>query len=161
MQAAVEQRIRRPPQDVAAFAMDPGNDRQWIGALRSVRTLTGGPVGPGTRVERVAGFLGRRIRYVNEISEYEPGRRLAMRSVEAPFPMTVAYDFEPADGGGTLVRITAGGDPRAGLRARRAAAPHARQARDPARPRVAQAPARGLSVRARSARPGAPPRPSW
>jgi uncharacterized protein YndB with AHSA1/START domain len=111
MQVAVEQRIRRPPQDVAAFAMNPANDRQWIGALRSVRTLTDGTVGRGTRVERVAGFLGRRIRYVNEITEYEPGRHLAMRSVEAPFPMTVAYDFEPGDDGGTLVRITAGGDP--------------------------------------------------
>jgi hypothetical protein len=111
MQVAVEQRVRRTPGEVAAFAMNPANDRQWIGALRCVRTLTDGPVGAGTRVERVAGFLGRRIRYVNEITEYEPGRRLAMRSVEAPFPMTVAYDFEPGDGGGTLVRITAGGDP--------------------------------------------------
>jgi Polyketide cyclase / dehydrase and lipid transport len=62
-------------------------------------------------VERVAGFLGRRIRYVNEITGYEPGRRLAMRSVEAPFPMTVAYEFEPDGDGGTLARITAGGEP--------------------------------------------------
>jgi hypothetical protein len=110
VQVAVQEQIRREPADVAAFAMDPRNDREWIGALRSVRTLTDGPVGPGTRVERVAGFLGRRIRYVNEITEYEPGRRLAMRSVQAPFPMTVAYEFEP-DGAATLARITAGGDP--------------------------------------------------
>jgi uncharacterized membrane protein len=106
----VETVIERPPEQVAAFAMDPANDRRWIGALESVRVLTDGPVGPGTRVERVASFLGRRIEYVNEVVEYEPGRRLAMRSVKAPFPMTVTYDFEPAPSGATTARIRAGGD---------------------------------------------------
>ena len=67
-------------------------------------------MGVGTRVRRVAGFLGKRIEYVNEIEEYDPPRRLHMRSVKAPFPMTVTYDFEPAPGGGTLMRIATGGD---------------------------------------------------
>ena len=105
----VEQRIEAPPERVAAYAMDPANDASWIRALTEVEVLTGGPVGVGTRVKRVASFLGKRIEYVNEIEEYEPPRRLAMRSVEAPFPMTVVYEFEPA-GQGTLMRITTGGD---------------------------------------------------
>jgi hypothetical protein len=105
----VERHIAREPGDVAAFAMDPANDTRWIGALTSVRTLTDGPVGPGTRVERIASFLGREMRYVNEIDAIEPGRSLSMHSVEAPFPMTVVYEFEPS-GGGTLARIRAGGD---------------------------------------------------
>jgi Polyketide cyclase / dehydrase and lipid transport len=106
----VEQRIARDRETVARFAMDPANDTRWIGALRSVRVLTDGPVGPGTQVERVAGFLGRRIEYVNEITALEPGRRLAMRSVRAPFPMAVEYAFEDAGDGATLARICAGGD---------------------------------------------------
>ena len=105
----VETTIGRPPAEVAAFAMDPANDRAWIGALDSVRTLTDGPVGVGTQVERVASFLGRRIEYVNEITAYEAGRRLEMHSVKAPFPMTVTYEFEPA-GEGTLARIHTGGE---------------------------------------------------
>jgi uncharacterized protein YndB with AHSA1/START domain len=105
----VETRIARPRPDVAAFAMDPANDARWIGALTSVRKLTDGPVGPGTQVERVASFLGRRIEYVNEVTELEPGRRLAMRSVRAPFPMTVTYEFDDAPEG-TLARIRAGGE---------------------------------------------------
>jgi hypothetical protein len=63
----------------------------------------------GTQVERVASFLGRRIEYVNEIVALEPGRRLAMRSVKAPFPMEVTYELEDA-GDGTLMRIRAAGD---------------------------------------------------
>ena len=106
----VEQPIAAPREEVAAFAMDPRNDRRWIGALSEVRVLDEGPVGPGTRVERIAHFLGRRIEYVNEITELEPGRRLAMRSVKAPFPLQVTYEFEDADGGGTLARIRTGGE---------------------------------------------------
>jgi Polyketide cyclase / dehydrase and lipid transport len=113
----VEQRIARPREEVARFAMDPANDTRWILALDSARVLPGGArdepedgVGVGTRVERLAGFLGRRIEYVNEIEEYDPPRRLAMRSVKAPFPMTVVYEFEEAGEGATLARIRAGGD---------------------------------------------------
>lgn len=101
--------IASSPEAVAAFAMDPANDARWIVALTSVRKLTDDPVGPGTQVERVAAFLGREMTYVNEIVEYEPPRRLAMRSVKAPFPMTVLYEFEPAPEG-TRARITTEGD---------------------------------------------------
>jgi hypothetical protein len=110
VEVTVEQRIARPREEVAAFAMDPANDARWIGALSSVRNLTDGPVAPGTQVERVANFLGKRIEYVNEITELEPGRRLAMRSVRAPFPMTVTYEFEDAGAGAALARIRTGGD---------------------------------------------------
>jgi hypothetical protein len=106
----VEQPIARPREEVAGFAMDPRNDRRWIGALSEVRTLTDGPVRRGTQVQRVARFLGRRIEYVNEITELEPGRRLAMRSVKAPFPLRVTYEFEDAPGGGSLARIRTGGE---------------------------------------------------
>jgi uncharacterized protein YndB with AHSA1/START domain len=105
----VETTIGRSPEDVAAYAMDPTHDASWIGALTQVEVLTDGPLGPGTRVRRVAQFLGRSIEYVNEIVEYAPPRRLVMRSVKAPFPMTVTYEFEPA-GEGTRMRITTGGD---------------------------------------------------
>jgi hypothetical protein len=105
----VETTIARPREDVARFSSDPANDTAWIGALTEAKLLTEPPVGLGSRVERVASFLGRRIEYVNEIVELEPGRRLAMRSVKAPFPMTVVYEWEDA-GAGTRMRIRAGGD---------------------------------------------------
>jgi hypothetical protein len=106
----VEQRIGRPREEVAAFAMDPANDARWILALDDVNVLGGGPVGVGTRVQRIAKFLGRTIEYVNEIDEYDPPTRLSMHSVKAPFPMTVVYEFEPGGASDTLARIRAGGD---------------------------------------------------
>ena len=105
----VETIIECPPEEVAGYAMNPENDRSWIGALTEVNVLTDGPVREGTRVERVAQFLGKRIEYVNEIVEYAPPARLRMQSVKAPFPMEVTYRFDE-DGGGTRVTIHTRGD---------------------------------------------------
>jgi uncharacterized membrane protein len=105
----VEERIDRPRPAVAAYATDWRNDPSWITALTDVRLVTEPPFGTGSRVERVAKFLGRRIEYVNEVVAWDADERLAMRSVKAPFPMTVTYEFEDA-GPGTLMRIHAKGD---------------------------------------------------
>jgi hypothetical protein len=101
--------IARPREDVARYASDWRNDTDWIRGLREARQVTDDELGVGTRVLRVASFLGRRVEYVNEIAEWEPGRRLVMRSVQAPFPMVVTYEWDDA-GTGTRMRIRARGD---------------------------------------------------
>ena len=88
---------------------DSAEHPPWIKALAEVRLLGEPPLRVGSRVLRVAHFLGRRIEYINEVVELEPGTRLAMRSVKAPFPMSVVYEFEEA-GEATLMRIRAQGD---------------------------------------------------
>jgi uncharacterized protein YndB with AHSA1/START domain len=105
----VETVIARPREEVARVVMDPAHDRQWIRALTDVRVVTDSALGAGTRVARTARFLGRRIEYVNEITEYEPPVRLVMRSVKAPFAMTVAYELDDL-GGSTRMRIVVSGD---------------------------------------------------
>jgi len=107
--------IARPRAEVAAYMTDPANDPAWIGGVREVRVETPPPLRAGSRVARVAAFLGRRVEYVNEITELDPDRVLDMRSVKAPFPMRVTYSFADADGpaGGatTVVRNRVQGDP--------------------------------------------------
>jgi uncharacterized membrane protein len=98
-----EVNVRRPREEVAAYMTDPANDPEWIGGLREARLVGDGPLGEGSRVARVASFMGRRVEYVNEITTLEPGRVLEMRSVKAPFPMHITYTFEDADGA-TIVR---------------------------------------------------------
>jgi uncharacterized membrane protein len=98
-----EVQVRRPPDEVAAYMTDPVNDPEWIGGLREARLLGDGPLGEGSRVARVASFMGRKVEYVNEVTSLEPGRVLEMRSVKAPFPMHITYTFEERDGG-TVVR---------------------------------------------------------
>ena len=95
--------IRRPRAEVAAYMIDPAHDPTWIGGIREVRMETPPPVRTGSRVARVASFLGRRVEYVNQVTELDPERVLDMRSVKAPFPMRVTYSFEDRDGA-TIVR---------------------------------------------------------
>ena len=55
-----ETQIARSKGDVADYVVNPENDAIWIGGVRSARMLTEPPVGVGTRVARVASFMGGR-----------------------------------------------------------------------------------------------------
>jgi hypothetical protein len=102
--------ITRPREDVAAYVIDHRNDPIWIGGISESELLGTGPIAEGSRVRRVASFLGKRIEYVNEVVRLEPGRLLDMRSVKSPFPMRVTYAF--ADGaGGTETSVRVQGEP--------------------------------------------------
>lgn len=101
--------IRRPRQEVASFATEPANDPRWISGIKSARMLTDPPVRVGTRVERLASFLGKRIEYVMEVAELVPAERIVMRSVRSPFPMHVTYRFDEGPGG-TRMRIRVEGE---------------------------------------------------
>jgi hypothetical protein len=98
-----EVEVRRDRDAVAAYMTDPANDPVWIGGVREARLLGSPPLGEGSRVARVARFMGRKVEYVTEVARLEPGRELDMRSVEGPFPMRITYTFEDRDGA-TLVR---------------------------------------------------------
>ncbi len=101
--------IHRAREDVAAFAMNAENDPAWIDGIQTARPLTEPPLAAGARAERVAKFMGRRIDYVLEVAEYEPAALLVMRSIKAPFPMKVTYEFTDApDGTRTRIRVEGG-----------------------------------------------------
>jgi hypothetical protein len=101
--------IARRREDVARYMFDWRNDPEWIGGISEARLVTDGDFGVGSRVARIASFMGRQIEYVLEVDQYEPNSRVAMRSVKGPFPMTVAYELEEAEGG-TRARVRVGGD---------------------------------------------------
>ena len=102
--------IARPRAEVAAYMTDPAHDPTWIGGIREARLEGEPPLRIGSRVARVATFLGRRIAYVNEVTELS-STRLDMRSVQGPFPMRITYEFDDRDGArGTTVRNRVRGD---------------------------------------------------
>ncbi len=105
---SAEVAIDRSRADVAAFAMDPLNDPAWIGGVVESKALSDRPFGRGTKVARVAKFMGRRMEYTTEAVEYEPGAGVTMQA-DSPFPMTIRYEFLERDGG-TLARIRVRGE---------------------------------------------------
>lgn len=99
LDVTVTQTILAPRDDVAGFVMDHRNDTAWIGGITQSELVGEEPFAVGSDVRRVASFMGKRIVYVNRVDDLEPGRRLAMHSIESPFPMQVTYSFDDAPGG--------------------------------------------------------------
>jgi hypothetical protein len=107
----VETTIRCTPEIVAEFAGDPTNAPQWYANVRSVQWRTPPPVGVGSRMDFVATFLGRRLAYTYEVVEWDPARRLVMRTADGPFPMETVYTWEPVGQASTRMTLRNRGKP--------------------------------------------------
>lgn len=103
--------IDRPAEIVSAYAANPDNVAAWYANIRSVEWKTPPPVRVGAQVAFAAQFLGRRLAHTYEVVELVPGRKLAMRTSEGPFPMETTYTWEPAPGGGTRMTLRNRGTP--------------------------------------------------
>jgi hypothetical protein len=103
--------VSRPPDAVAAYAAHPDNAPDWYVNIKSVEWRTPPPLRVGSRVAFVAQFLGRRLAYVYEVVEWEPGRRLVMRTADGPFPMETTYEWFVERDGRTRMALRNRGRP--------------------------------------------------
>jgi len=97
--------IRRRPEEVFAFLEVRSNDAAWMTSVVESEWLTettadlAAPIGIGRRGRMVMRLPGRRAEFIDEVTEYEPGRRIAHRTVNGPFPLNTACICEPAGDG--------------------------------------------------------------
>jgi hypothetical protein len=106
---SVERVIRRPRDEVAAFAADPGNAPDWYQNIKAVDWRP--PLAVGSELGFVAQFLGRRLEYTYVVRELVPGERLVMSTAQGPFPMETTYEFADAGEGATRVTLRNRGEP--------------------------------------------------
>ena len=107
--------IRRPAEDVFTFLENRANDTAWMASVMSSEWLeSAGKPCLGRRGRMVIRILGRRMKFLDEVTDYVPGRRIAHRTVEGPLPLNTACICEPAEHGcrttvvGELDRIPGG-----------------------------------------------------
>ena len=86
--------IDRPADAVARFTSNPDNAPRWYANITSVRWRSPRPLAVGSHLAFVARFMGKRLEYTYEVAEYEPGRKLVMRTAQGSFPMETTYEFE-------------------------------------------------------------------
>jgi uncharacterized membrane protein len=104
--------IRRPRSDVADYASNPDNALVWYEHIKEVEWNKAKPLGVGSRIVFVAQFLGKRLDYVYEVKELDPGERFVMATAEGPFPMETTYAWEDTVDGGTKMFLRNRGQPR-------------------------------------------------
>lgn len=92
--------IERSPDDVWSFVAEPDNLPVWNSAV--VTAETDGPLASGAQIRGQVKFLGKKLDYVNEMTQFEPPKRSEYHSVESPFPWRGGTILEP-DGDGTRV----------------------------------------------------------
>lgn len=91
--------IERPLDQVWDYVIEPTNDPVWLGSIIEVRRERGEQLEVGSEIHQVAQFLGRRFEVTLVVTEHEPMRRSAVRTVGGPVPVSGSYTFEPVNGG--------------------------------------------------------------
>ncbi len=106
-----ETMIRRPRDEVAEYVSDPINAPEWYANIASAEWMTSPPLAVGSRLAFAAQFLGRRLEYTYEVTDYVPGVRLVMRTEQGPFAMETSYGWETTPEGYTRMTLRNRGTP--------------------------------------------------
>jgi uncharacterized protein YndB with AHSA1/START domain len=96
--------VRRSPQDVFAFMVEPSNLAKWQTVKTYVTPLVEGPPRQGYRVKEGTKVGPRKWDQVVEFTEFVPGEVLGVNVVEGP-PSNGRWTMEP-DGDGTRVHFS-------------------------------------------------------
>jgi uncharacterized protein YndB with AHSA1/START domain len=101
--ATIDQQVDR----VFDYVSTPENDPRWVPASLRHEMLSPAPMRVGSITEEDVWFLGRRMRYAWEVTQYEPPTAFALRSISGPIPATIRVLLESLDGARTKATLVA------------------------------------------------------
>ena len=91
--------IAAPPAEVFAFVADLANLPRWQTGIVSAEPTSPDPVGVGSTARVVREMAGQSLTVDLAITEFEPGRRLALASQASGVSVTATLEMDPVDGG--------------------------------------------------------------
>jgi uncharacterized protein YndB with AHSA1/START domain len=97
--------IDRPRAEVADYVSNPDNATEWYENIKRVEWQSPKPLAVGSMVAFEAEFMGQKLEYTYEITEYVPGERLVMSAASGPFEMQTTYTFSDTPSGGTRMEL--------------------------------------------------------
>jgi uncharacterized protein YndB with AHSA1/START domain len=91
--------IDAQPDEVFAFVADVANLPRWQPGILSATRTSPDPVGVGSTARVVRDLAGQSMTVDLAITEFEPGRRLALSSAASGVSVTATLEMEPASEG--------------------------------------------------------------
>ncbi len=101
--------IARRIDQVFVFLVNPSNNSLWQEGVIESRQISEGPVGAGTRGRDTRKFLGRQVECDYEIVEYEPEKKIRLKSISGPIQFNGSFTFQSVQQG-TRFTFTIEGD---------------------------------------------------
>ena len=102
--------IDRPVKDVFAFVANPNNMSKWNSVVLSLKQITPGAVGAGTKFKSVGEMMGRRIEGEMQVIAYEPDTKCGFQVNAGPIQVNMLLTFKTV-GTGTKISLNAQGNP--------------------------------------------------
>lgn len=87
--------INKPAEGTAEFFFDASNNPKWQNGMVSCQWITDPPIAVGSTYEQHARFMGRDVRSVFVVTEFEPGSSIKIETIESTFPIQVHRWVEP------------------------------------------------------------------
>ena len=103
--------IKRPVKGVGDYLDDPANNPEWRASILEAEKTSVGPTGVGSTYRGVGSFLGRRLEWTSEVTEFEPYRINKQKIAWGPISLEETHIFEEVEGG-TRFTIVAEAEPR-------------------------------------------------
>jgi uncharacterized membrane protein len=97
--------IDRPRSEVADYVSNPDNATTWYQNITKVEWKSPRPLEVGSKVAFEAQFMGQKLEYTYEITEYVPGEWLVMSTASGPFQMETSYKFADTPSGRTKMEL--------------------------------------------------------
>jgi uncharacterized membrane protein len=97
--------INRPRSEVADYVSNPDNATAWYENITKVEWKSPKPLEVGSKVAFEAQFMGQKLEYTYEITEFIPGEWLVMTTASGPFEMETSYKFSDTQSGGTKMEL--------------------------------------------------------
>lgn len=108
--------VDRAPDEVFAFWSDWTNNPRWQSGMERCTWTSEPPLRVGSTYDQEARFLGRPIRSSFEVVEYEPDRRIRIRTTAGTLPLDITREVLPQPDGGTTLHAIIRGEPTGVLR---------------------------------------------
>ncbi len=103
--------VNLPPERVFAFWGDHSNNPEWQKGQRRCTWTSKPPIRVGSTYDQEAAMLGRPIISSFECVEFEPGRRIRMKTTKSTIPLDITREVAPIADGRTLLTATIRGGP--------------------------------------------------